>query len=359
LDDNNDGDAVACECKRGSPKGGSPKSGAPKGGSLKGGSPKDGGLRDGKSPVSPGSPATRWEAIDIKDVKVGKQIGGGGFAIVYEGVWKKRRVALKALFDPRAEDSNKKELMDELFVMSRLSHPHIVTLFGACTRAPNLCMVMELCDATLFSAVHGTGDGVRSRAARSEKEVVGLSVQIASAFEYLHDLRPAVIHRDLKSNNVLLTSDLQVKLCDFGLVGTNVTAAGTPAYMAPELLKSGLFSKKVDVYAFAVLLWEMFTQSVPFAQWEVRDIRDFVVAGNRLKLPHSGYPKQCGKLIERCWEQDPEKRPEFKNVSIALGRILSTLRDVSYVAEASQGDAFDTLSASLTSSRHADAAQHK
>jgi serine/threonine protein kinase len=308
--------------------------------------------RGGKSPVSPGSPATRWEAIDIKDVKVGRQIGGGGFALVYEGVWKKRRVALKALFDPRAEESTKKELMDELFVMSRLSHPNIVTLYGACTRAPNLCMVMELCERTLFSLLHGSGEGPRARAALSEKQVVGLAVQIASAFEYLHEQSPAVIHRDLKSNNVLLTSELQVKVCDFGLVGTSVTAAGTPAYMAPELLKSGLFSKKVDVYAFAVLLWEMFTQSVPFGQWEVRDIRDYVVAGNRLKLPHSGFPKQCGMLIERCWEQDPERRPEFKNVGIALGRIHSTLRDVSHVAEASQGDAFDTLSASVASSRH-------
>lgn len=287
---------------------------------------------------------SQWRNIDIEDVEVGDQIGGGGFAIVYEGYWKDRRVALKTLFDPRVDEDLKKEFMDELYVMSKLKHPNIVEMFGACTRPPKFCMVLELCESSLFEVLHN------SRHSLSEKQLLGMQIELASAMEYLHDQSPAIIHRDIKSHNVLVSEGFHIKLCDFGLVSTNVTAAGTPAYMAPELLQSGLFSRKVDVYAFAVLMWEMYTRAIPFSSWEPSDVRKFVVEGKRLRLPHSGYPKQCGPLIERCWDQEPDRRPEFKNVSRALSRIYSTIRDVSHLDEIhteSGGDSFDLLQRSV------------
>ncbi|GBG29214.1 Protein kinase, putative [Hondaea fermentalgiana] len=282
----------------------------------------------------------QWRQIDIREVEVGEQIGGGGFAIVYEGFWKGKQVALKTLFDPRADAAVKKEFMDELFVMSKLKHPNIVEMFGACTRAPRFCMVLELCESSLFHILHNSREELR------EKQLLGMQIELASAMEYLHAQVPAVIHRDIKSHNVLVSEGYHVKLCDFGLVSTSVTAAGTPAYMAPELLQSGLFSRKVDVYAFAVLMWEMYTRAIPFASWEPSDVRKFVAEGKRLGLPHSGYPKQCGQLIERCWASEPDRRPEFKNITRALTRIYSTIRDVSHLDEVSgggDGDAFDLL----------------
>ena len=81
---------------------------------------------------------------------------------------------------------------------------------------------------------------------------------------FLHSRAPPVVHRDLKSHNVLLTADGRCKLCDFGLVNVREVSAGTPNYMAPELLLSKPYSTPVDVFAFAVLLNELFTREVPW-----------------------------------------------------------------------------------------------
>ena len=81
---------------------------------------------------------------------------------------------------------------------------------------------------------------------------------------FLHSRAPPVVHRDLKSHNVLLTADGRCKLCDFGLVNMREVSAGTPNYMAPELLLSKPYSTPVDVFAFAVLLNELFTREVPW-----------------------------------------------------------------------------------------------
>jgi len=197
-------------------------------------------------------------------------------------------------------------------------------------------MVLELCSDSLCNVLHN------SKLQLGEKKIVDMCIQIASALDYLHSQTPAVVHRDVKSHNVLVTDHFEMKLCDFGLVSTKVATAGTPAYMAPELLRSGLFSRKVDIFAFAVLSWEMFSRSIPFASWDAQEIRTYILDGKRLKLPHSGYPKQCGKLIDRCWDEDPDRRPEFSAIVRALKRIHGTLRETSHVQE-TDCDSFDQL----------------
>lgn len=178
-------------------------------------------------------------------------------------------MAVKVLFDPKVNDALKREFMDELHVMARLHHPHVVRLLAACVRPPKMCFVMELCTQSLFQLLH------LSRTPLSPKQLLTMALEVAGALEYLHVQRPIIIHRwgwkraccaprasrrlhrDLKSHNVLLDAHGTVKLCDFGLVSTKATTAGTPCYMAPELLANRPFSCKVDVYAFGILLWEV------------------------------------------------------------------------------------------------------
>ncbi|CAM9271886.1 unnamed protein product, partial [Sphacelaria rigidula] len=135
---------------------------------------------------------------------------------------------------------------------SQLDHPNIVHLHGACMTPPRLFYVMELCEMSLFHLLH------QCRRCIATKARVRMALDISRSMAYLHSRDPPIIHRDLKSLNLLLASDnVTVKLCDFGLVRTTVTAAGTPAYMAPELLQGRPFNKTVDVYAFGILLWEV------------------------------------------------------------------------------------------------------
>jgi serine/threonine protein kinase len=173
-----------------------------------------------------------WEHINFDEIDLGDRIGGGGVGIVYNGWFRGQPVALKTLFDNRIGEDLKREYMDELLVMSKVKHSNIVHFLGACMTPPNLCFVMEMCECSLYNLLHV------DRVNFSMKECVTMATDIASAMEYLHALKPTIIHRDLKSHNVLRAADGSMKVCDFGLVMIKNTTAGTPAYMAPELIEN-------------------------------------------------------------------------------------------------------------------------
>ena len=302
--------------------------------------------------------APTWQEIKFdEEIELGEMIGGGGFALVYEGKWRGRQVALKTLFDPRVTESVKREYMDELLVMAQLSHPNIVGLLGACVKPPNMCMVIELCDRSLHQLLHQSRIRVEPRA------MVLMALDVAKGMAYLHAQTPIVVHRDLKSHNLLLTLPVRarggvprVKVCDFGLVSARATCAGTPAYMAPELLaNANCFSASVDVYAFAVVLWEMMTRSVPFATFGPAEIRDHVRAGKRLPLPVSDCPREVRDLITRGWDGDARVRPTFAESAAVLEAAHKAMPTTTALRELSLGrsggggggDALDMLSTSV------------
>ena len=271
---------------------------------------------------------TPWEVADMDDVDIGERIGGGGFAIVYEGYWKGRHVALKTLFDPRVDEKLKKEFMDELHVMSSLNHPNVVELFAANVKPPKMLFIMELCDRSLYQLLHLTAEKLEV------ETLVQMAKDFAAGMAYLHRQKPAIIHRDIKSPNLLLTIDLRIKLCDFGLVTTRITTAGTPSYMAPELLKNKPFSKEVDVYAFGIVLWEMFAREVPWNAMDPHEIRDRVVRGERPEIPRFDVPETVRELVQSSWAQDPRDRKPFEEIYSVLNEWKAP---ISHVRESADG----------------------
>jgi serine/threonine protein kinase len=142
-----------------------------------------------------------WAHIDFDELEVGDKIGGGGVGIIYKGYFKNQQVALKTLFDARASEELTKEYMDELLVMSQVKHSNIVDFLGASMVPPNLCFVMEMCENSLYNILH------TERQMFNEHDTIQMAVDVGSAMEYLHSLKPAIIHRDLKSHNVLRAMD--------------------------------------------------------------------------------------------------------------------------------------------------------
>jgi serine/threonine protein kinase len=318
------------------------------------------------------STISQWEDAKAEDIKTGRQLGGGGFAVVFEGTYRGlpgKSVAIKMIIDPSTSKENLNAFMDELHTMAKLNHPNIVRLIAASTRPPRQCFIMELCGPTLFDVLHNKvipRDALEEKRQTSNSSIITYitpkpsqrltwALSVARALAYLHSLRPvSLIHRDIKSNNVLLCGPdgQSCKLSDFGLVGTRETNSGTPAYMAPELHSSKPFSKMVDVYAFGVLLWEILVQQVPFDGRRPDDIRSRVLAGERpsgvsvqpllsslstisttsssTQIPiipkallGAGEAMQSAALLAaRCWETRPTLRPDMITVVDELTKLV-------------------------------------
>uniref|UniRef100_A0A8D0G5F1 Mitogen-activated protein kinase kinase kinase n=1 Tax=Sphenodon punctatus TaxID=8508 RepID=A0A8D0G5F1_SPHPU len=271
----------------------------------------------------PPPPDIQLLEIDFMELLLEEVIGIGGFGKVYRAVWIGDEVAVKAArYDPDEDISQTIEnVCQEAKLFAMLKHPNIIALKGVCLKEPNLCLIMEF-------ARGGSLNRVLSGKRIPPDILVNWAVQIARGMNYLHDeaIVP-IIHRDLKSSNILILEKVEngdlsnkiLKITDFGLARewhktTKMSAAGTYAWMAPEVIRSSMFSKGSDVWSYGVLLWELLTGEVPFRGIDGLAVA-YGVAMNKLALPiPSTCPEPFAKLMEDCWNPDPHSRPSFANI---------------------------------------------
>jgi len=257
--------------------------------------------------------------IDYSELEIYEEIGKGGFAIIYKGKWRGTDVAIKKLFDPNITEAQMEEVRNEILTMATLRHPKITLLLGICRKPPNICIVMEYCKMSLFSLLHLTKIDVplpvRLRIARDA----------ASAYVFMH--ASGVVHRDLKSHNILMGDNSQVKLCDFGLTRYksdlnkgSMQYSGTPAYMALELFQKKGYDEKVDIFAFGTLLWELVTREVPYEGLDPDLIKKKLLEGAALPLPYN-CPPEVVTLINDCRSNVPSKRPSFEHILKILEKV--------------------------------------
>ncbi|XP_069036471.1 mitogen-activated protein kinase kinase kinase 11 isoform X2 [Lepisosteus oculatus] len=263
------------------------------------------------------------EEVDFRELSLEEVIGVGGFGKVYRGVWRGSLVAVKAARQDPDEDisATAQNVRQEARLFAMLTHPNIIALQGVCLQEPNLCLIMEY-----------AAGGPLSRALAGRRippyVLVNWAVQIARGMLYLHsEAIVPVIHRDLKSNNILLAQPIEneymegktLKITDFGLARewhktTKMSTAGTYAWMAPEVIKSSTFSKGSDVWSYGVLLWELLTGEVPYRGIDGLAVA-YGVAVNKLTLPiPSTCPEPFAQLMAECWDQDPHRRPSFASI---------------------------------------------
>ncbi|AWP16110.1 putative mitogen-activated protein kinase kinase kinase 9 [Scophthalmus maximus] len=261
--------------------------------------------------------------IEFSELTLEEIIGVGGFGKVYRAVWRGSEVAVKAARRDPDEDAEQtlESVRQEAKLFAMLNHPNIMALLGVCLQEPNLCLVME----------YARG-GPLNRALAGKRippcTLVDWAVQIARGMHYLHSQAIVpIIHRDLKSSNILILervemedlSNKTLKITDFGLARewhrtTKMSAAGTYAWMAPEVIRSSTFSKGSDVWSYGVLLWELLTGEVPFRGIDGLAVA-YGVAMNKLALPiPSTCPEPFVRLMEDCWSSDSHSRPQFTSV---------------------------------------------
>jgi len=260
--------------------------------------------------------STVFNTIDLNQIKLFGSIGKGTFGEVFKGNWHGTEVAVKFL-NP-ANNVNEEFLDDfykEVVIMKSLRHPNILQFLGACTREPNICIVIEYMPrGSLYKILHDTA--LKKLDFDLLKRML---MDAAKGMNYLHKSDPIVIHRDLKSHNLLVDENWKVKVCDFGLSKiletqsdfASMTACGTPSWTAPEILRNEPYSEKADIYSFGIVLWECISRDDPYngmAPFQV-----VLAVGTKGMRPP--IPKDCplpwADIITDCWNEKPDARPSF------------------------------------------------
>ncbi len=268
------------------------------------------------SRIQPTKPTIPTEAITVslninyKDIKLGDEIGKGGFGIVYRGTWKYNQVAVKQLLAAPTGDALK-DFKEEMQTHASLRSDHIVQLYGCCLGP--YCMVMQYMPRGSLS------NYLKEHRTKDLDWNIGYKIitDIACGLAFLHDNE--IVHRDLKSLNVLLDENYHAKLSDFGLAKIKHESktmlryggsAGTTAWMAPELFaRKAVYTKKADIYSLGITFWEIAARKIPFEDAaDPSIIPTWVKEGEREEIPASCPPK-LASLIKFCWHGKPEERP--------------------------------------------------
>lgn len=261
--------------------------------------------------------------IPWEEFTLGEQIGQGSCGTVYHGLWYGSDVAVKVFTEQEYSTELLDEFRREVALMKRLRHPNIVLFMGAVTSPAHLSIVTEfLPRGSLFRLLHRNTQGMDLR--RCSR----MALDIARGMNYLHHSNPPVVHRDLKSSNLLVDKNWTVKVADFGLSRikhatflTTKSGKGTPQWMAPEVLRSEQSDEKADVYSFGVIMWELATGKVP---WDGHNAMQVVGAvgfmNQRLQIP-DGLDPEWANMIQECWHSDPRQRPAFSDIMDQLKEI--------------------------------------
>jgi tRNA A-37 threonylcarbamoyl transferase component Bud32 len=279
--------------------------------------------------------------IDFDDITVFEVLGEGAFSVVYRGEHQQRQVAVKRLKYQHLNEELVSKFSIEVAILSRVRHRNVVAFVGAVTEQPNLCVVMEYMDAgSLHQAIH------KQNLVLPLPRLLQVAMDVAQGCHYLHRQKPMIIHRDLKSQNILLTAQGVAKIADFGLsrffqqdVASMTGQVGTPGWTAPEVYKHNSYNHKVDVYSFAVVLAECLTCEKPYAGMDAMQIAFATVYRNKRPALPTSTPAPLEKLIKLCWDTEQRKRPPFSRIIDQLRAVERTTTGVSKSVDRARGTA--------------------
>ena len=285
---------------------------------------------------------TLFKEIKPTEVEFGEEIGSGTEACVFKAKWDTKPIAVKKF---RGIPSTT-QFQRELSIMSLVQHPNLLRCYGGYsdTKKDEYYLVMDLMETDVHQALHSgpsnsSPPGSLSRSERSPSpgprqvvpvakgkrtweirypQMLKIALHTARGLEYLHECN--LIHRDLKSVNLLIDENYNAKVCDFGLSrvvapkNQNMTGnVGTVSWIAPEVFEKQPYDAKADVYSFGIVMWELYTKQVPFQDLNTFEIPIAVIKGERPTVPKD-CPKEYAKLMQLCWHKKPSKRPTFQKI---------------------------------------------
>lgn len=249
--------------------------------------------------------------ISYFDLVFKQKINEGSFGKIFMGQWSQQTVAIKTL-EGKLSPEDQAQFIREVEIMSRLHHPNIVQLYGASLESGRACLVMEYME-------QGSLWWVLRKGNLKPEQQKQIALDIARGLHYLHS--KDILHRDLKSANILINKHDQAKLADFGLAKTAYKSIQTiksqsqaMGWLAPETLHTGDYTKASDLYSFGMLLWEIVTGKEPYQDKKPAEIIKHVVDRNQREALAANIPEVYRKLIDQCWQVDPKRRPALSDI---------------------------------------------
>ncbi|KAI3369392.1 hypothetical protein L3Q82_007626 [Scortum barcoo] len=278
--------------------------------------------------------------IDPNAISKQKVIGVGEFGEVFRGVMKTPKqgevaVAIKTL-KPGYSEKQRQDFLSEASIMGQFSHPNIIRLEGVVTKFKHAMIVTEYMEnGALDTYLKGRDGEIPSY------QLVGMLRGIAAGMKYLSDM--SYVHRDLAARNVLVNSNLECKVSDFGLSrvleddaeGTYTTRGGKIPirWTAPEAIAYRKFTSASDVWSFGIVMWEVMAFGErPYWDMSNHEVMKAINEAFRLPAPMD-CPSAIYQLMLQCWQHDRSKRPRFSDIVNILDKLLRSPESLKTIAD--------------------------
>ncbi|CAN6439686.1 unnamed protein product [Victoria cruziana] len=311
-------------------------------------------------------PKAEWE-IDLSKLEVKNVIAQGTYGTVYKGVYDGQDVAVKLL--DWGEDGLAKEhetaalrasFRQEVAVWHKLDHPNVTKFVGASMGTSELkipsrnssidgheAIPARACCVVVEYQPGGTLKQFLIKNRRKKlayKTVILLALDLARGLSYLHSRK--IVHRDVKTENMLLDRTRTLKIADFGVARVEAQnpkdmtgETGTLGYMAPEVLNGQPYNRRCDVYSFGICLWEIYCCEMPYPYLSFAEVSSAVVQQNlRPEIPRC-CPNSLANVMRKCWDANPEKRPDMDEV-VKMLESLDTSRGGGMIPEGEAAGCF-------------------
>ncbi|XP_072990559.1 serine/threonine-protein kinase 54-like [Typha latifolia] len=311
-------------------------------------------------------PKEEWEIV-LSKLEIRYVMARGTYGTVYRGTYDGQDVAVKLLDwgqDGFVSDSESAALrtsfQQEVAVWHTLDHANVTRFVGASMgtsdlKIPQKCptsndhssFTTKACCVVVEYLAGGTLKQYLIKNRRKKlayKIVIQLALDLARGLSYLHSKK--IVHRDVKSENMLLDTNRTLKIADFGVARVEAQnpkdmtgETGTLGYMAPEVLEGKPYNRRCDVYSFGICLWEIYCCDMPYPDLSFAEISSAVVRQNlRPDVPRC-CPNSLANIMKKCWDSNPDKRPEMHEV-VRLLEAIDTSKGGGMIPDDQAGGCF-------------------